>query len=149
MNDIHEDSFIFYRSFYEAMEGMPDKDRLALYEAIVGLALNGELIDLPKSVRGLFILIKPQIEANIRKRMFGRTGGRPPKEKTTGYPQKETNGFEGEKPNYNANPNLNLNAHGECEGLIDKGFGEKEEGEAKTPNVRGVIGTLANNFSNW
>lgn len=133
MSEVHEDSFIFYRSFYEAMEGLPDGDRLALYDAIVKLALDGEKASLPSSVRGLFILIVPQIEANIRKRVVGRTGGRPPKKETNGFPPTETNGYSDEKPNYNDNGTVNLknNAHGVCKGLNGEGCGDRKEGEVK------------------
>ena len=129
MSEIREDSFIFYRSFYDAMEGVSDKDRLALYDAIVGLALNGELVNLPKSVKGLFILIKPQIEANIRKRIAGRKGGRPPYKVTNGHENEITIGYENIKPNVNGECESQIDtANGECEGLMDKGCGEKEEG---------------------
>ena len=109
MRNIHEDSFIFYRSFFEAMEGLPDADRLALYDAIARLALNGERVELPPASRGLYKLIIPQIEANRIKRACGRKGGRPTKKKTNGYEDEKTSGYKKKKPNVNVNENVNEN----------------------------------------
>lgn len=111
MSEIHEDSFIFYRSFYEAMDGQSDADRLALYDAIARLALNGEKAELPPAPRGLFTLIIPQIEANRIKRAYGRKGGRPPRKETNGYRAEETNGYKKQKPNVNKNENENENVN--------------------------------------
>ncbi len=116
MSETHEDSFIFYRSFYEAMEGQSDADRLALYDAIARLALNGEKAELPPAPRGLFTLIIPQIEANRKKRACGRRGGRPPREKTNGYEDEKTIGYEKKKPNVNENENANENENGNGNG---------------------------------
>ena len=92
-----EDAFVFYRSFFEAMEGLPDEHKLALFDAIARMGLYGEETDLPLEARRLFVLILPQLRANRKKRAEGRKGGRPPK--ADGLPQLETSGFEEEKEN--------------------------------------------------
>lgn len=97
-----KESFIFYRSFYDAIEELDDKKRLKMYDSIVKLALkNEENEKLSGICKQLFILIKPQITANNKRYEDGRKGGRPKKEKTSGFFSK--------KPNENVNVNVNVN----------------------------------------
>lgn len=119
MSERHEDSFVFYRSFFEAMDGLLDSERLSLYDAIVKLALDGEKATLVPPVKGLFVLIVPQIEANCRKRAHGKNGGRPPIEKPVVIQtenqwlcEEKTSGYEMMKPNENVNENTNDNFNG-------------------------------------
>lgn len=93
-----KDSFIFYRSFYEASKDLKDKDRAKLYDAICEKSLNDKDIQLTGISNSMFTLIKPQIEANNKKYENGKKGGRP-KNKN----QNETLGFENQKPKQNQN----------------------------------------------
>lgn len=102
------DSFIFYRSYYEAMSGLKDKDKLQLYNAISELSLNNNDIKLTGICKNIFTAIKPQILANSERYENGRKGGRPKKE-TTGFEKEKTIGFENKKPNENVNENVNDN----------------------------------------
>ena len=63
-----QESFIFYDSFREVGKDMEEKSRLAFYEAIIDYALTGELdeTNLPKEIKLLFKLVKPQIDANVK-----------------------------------------------------------------------------------
>lgn len=62
-------SFIFYASFYEALsEVEDDATQLAVYQAIAEYALTEKLPKLKGTASALFKLIKPQIDANIRRR---------------------------------------------------------------------------------
>ena len=100
-----EESFVFYRSFFEAMDGLADGDKLALFDAIARMGLYGEQVALPLEARRLFVLILPQLKANRKKREEGRKGGRyakttgSPEKETTGSPEKQTTGSETEEPN--------------------------------------------------
>lgn len=100
------DSFIFYRSFFESFDGLSKKDKLILFDAVCNYALNDvepELTGVPLS---MFKLLKPQLDANIRRYENGCKGGRPKKTETKpNENQTETK----PKPNYNDNHNLNLN----------------------------------------
>jgi hypothetical protein len=61
------DSCIFYRSFYESINELPDTNKLEIYNAIFSYSLNfiePELTGLSKSI---FTLIKPQLDANIKR----------------------------------------------------------------------------------
>lgn len=102
------DSFIFYRSYYEAMSGLKDKDKLQLFNAISELSLNENEVKLSGICKNIFTAIKPQIIANSERYENGKKGGRPQK-KTIGFEKEKTIGFENEKPNKNENENVNEN----------------------------------------
>ena len=73
--------FVFYRSFSEAMEGLPAEEYKAIMVALCHYALDGEdPINLNPVCNTIFTLIKPQIDANSRKYENGCKGGRPKKE---------------------------------------------------------------------
>ena len=95
-------SFVFYRSFYEAISKVSSKETKAdIFEAICELGLNENVIELDDAVGQIIMdLIKPQLQANNKRYEDGKKGGRPPK-KTTGYSKK--------KPNVNENENVNEN----------------------------------------
>ena len=75
-----QESFVFYRSFYEAIKKF-DKDIIA--DIMIGLccyALDDEIIEFDNIIaESIFTLIKPQIDANKVKRLNGSSGGRPRK----------------------------------------------------------------------
>ena len=118
---MERESFVFYRSFYEAIRRQPKKVQADIYNAIADYALNGtEPTDSPDAVVSIFLLVKPQIDANNIRYEVGKKGGRPKKNKTNGFENNEktkTDGFENtcendsfEKPNVNENVNENVNA---------------------------------------
>lgn len=72
MDEISRDSFIFYRSFFEAISRIENtEDRANAYDAICELALNGNEIELTSMSSIIFPLIKPQIEANNQRYLNG------------------------------------------------------------------------------
>jgi len=71
------DSFVFYRSFYEAINNLENGDRLAAYDAIVSYALNEKTETIKGAAKSIFILTKPLIDANNKKYENGKKGGRP------------------------------------------------------------------------
>lgn len=68
------ESFVFYRSFKDAMEVLNDTDKLIVYEAIADYALNMQEPHLSGFPRSLFTLIKPQLDANWRRYENGKRG---------------------------------------------------------------------------
>ncbi|MFM7747146.1 MAG: DUF6291 domain-containing protein, partial [Bacteroidota bacterium] len=72
-----KDTFIYYRSFWDAIQTRPDNERLALYDAILLYAFDGKQGELQGVESSIFTLIKPQIDANHRKWQNGLKGGRP------------------------------------------------------------------------
>ena len=78
------DSFVFYRSFYDALKELNSpEDRNNFLTAICEYAIEGNEIELTGIPKALFILVKPQLDANNRKYENGKRGGRPPKETET------------------------------------------------------------------
>lgn len=61
------DSCIFYRSFYEAMNGLDSSVKANIYDAIFEYSLNGILIELSGLEKTIFTLIKPQLDANNKR----------------------------------------------------------------------------------
>lgn len=112
------DSFIFYRSFYEAIKDLPQKEFAECVKAICEHGLNGEIVEVKgKTSKVAMTLIRPQLEANFKRYESGSKGGRPSK-KTNGFEnkkpmvsKKKTNGYEIEKPNNNENVNENVNVN--------------------------------------
>ncbi len=78
------ESFVFYRSFYEALKDLPADIQLELFSAVMEYALYGIQPDnLSPIARGYMILMKPQIDANNRRFINGCR----PKKKGTSNPQ--------------------------------------------------------------
>lgn len=74
------DSFLFYRSFMEAVESLPPESYKAVLVAISNYALNGEIPKLTGIEKTIFLLVKPQVDANNRKYENALRGGRKPKD---------------------------------------------------------------------
>ena len=74
---VNRKSFVFYDSFYKAMSYLNDKEKIQYIEAICNYSLFDIIIDMDLKIEAMFALIKPQIDANIKKRESGKKGGRP------------------------------------------------------------------------
>lgn len=103
-----KDSIVFYKSWLKGAQLISKPaERLSFYEAVFAYAFRGEEIARSGSMAEMaFIMIKPQLDANLSRARNGKRGGRPKKEtigfendenkKTNGFendPKKETNGF--------------------------------------------------------
>ena len=115
---VDRESFVFYRSFYEAAAQLKPQEKAAVFTAICEYALNGREPQLEGAPMAIFILIKPQLQANQRRYEAGKKGGRgrskpelkPDQMETEAKPkanQTETK----DEPNENANANVNVNAN--------------------------------------
>ena len=80
-----EESFVFYRSFREAISVMTPEDQLVSLLAICDYALYGKEPALSGMPFVVFTVAKPSLDKNKANRMNGKKGGRP---------KKETNGFD-------------------------------------------------------
>ena len=67
---------MFYRSFYEAVEKLKPRDKTSVILAICEYALNGNETKLEGIPEAIFILIRPQLEANRKRYESGKKGGR-------------------------------------------------------------------------
>jgi hypothetical protein len=70
------DSFVFYRSFIDALRDVSPEEFKATVVALAGYALDGEdSADLSGTVRMAMAFMKPLMDSNRRKREAGRRGG--------------------------------------------------------------------------
>lgn len=118
-NQVRRDSFIFYRSFFETIEDLDDKNQLEIYKAIAEYSLNDKLINLEGISKTIFRLIEPQLLANKKRFLNGKLGaphgikgGRP---KTLRKPQE--NPKKTPNKNNNVNPNHNEELKSKLESL--------------------------------
>jgi hypothetical protein len=65
-NEQHE-SFVFNKSFYELIDGLPEENQLELLKSICEYSLYGNEIQMTGLTKNTFVLIKPQLDANITK----------------------------------------------------------------------------------
>ena len=88
-----QDSFVFYKSFYEALKFLDTETKCKAYDAICEYVFGGILPTGSGIERAVFELVKPQIDANEKRRMIGRENGAKGAEygKLGGRPQKPLN----------------------------------------------------------
>ena len=133
------DSFVFYRSFYDAIKDLPREVQGEIYTAIMEYSLYGkETENLKPIAHSVFTLMKPQIDVNNKRFENGKKGGRPKsgnepdgnQEETKEKPsnnQSETKS----KPNVNDNVNANVNAN-ENKDNTPNGVSKKDAAKAAT-----------------
>lgn len=142
---MERDSFIFYRSFQDAINEADEKDQLLIYQAIANYALNLDEPKLTGMAKVVWILIKPQLDANWRRyengckgSEFGKKGGAPKgntnalkqnnPQTTPIQPQDKGNAIEQTTPNVNENNNHNINIKDNS-----KDMGQAETAKRFTP----------------
>ena len=77
-------SFIMYDGFYYALDSMPDdKTRLEYLDAIFYYGFFRKTKEQSPYIKTLFALIKPQLDANYKRLVDSKKGGRPKKVKDT------------------------------------------------------------------
>ena len=120
---MRRDSFVCYKSFYDAIKQLSDEDFARCMRAICEYALNGAEVDIQGVPSVVFQLVKPQIDANNRKflngmrgkecgnlgKEYGKLGGRPKTPQET--PQETPQSGEKNPPNVNVNDNVNVNVN--------------------------------------
>lgn len=102
------ESFVFYRSFLESIEEAQPEEQLQLYRAIALYALNQEDPQLKGLVKGVWLAIKPQLDANFKRYINGKKGGAP-RGNSNARKQPKNNQ---KQPNVNDNVNVNVNGSG-------------------------------------
>ena len=70
------DSVVFYRSFYEALKDLPPEQFKESVKAIMEYGLNGKEPETNGIEKTIFLLTKPQIDANNKRYQNGTKGGR-------------------------------------------------------------------------
>ncbi len=133
------DSFIFYRSFYEAIKEIPAEEQLQVYKAISIYALEQEEIGLSGIAKAIFSLIKPQLDANYKKYENGKQS----KSKTkANYKQNESK----TETNVNDNENVNVNENNndnKSDSCID---GSQNASESCVDGLQSIVDFYENNI---
>lgn len=123
------ESFIFYKSFYDAIKDLPRDIQGEIYTAIMEYSLYDNETDNLKSVaRSIFTLIKPQIDVNNKRFQNGSKGGRPkPNNNQTETKEEPNNNQTETKPKPNVNDNVNDNKE-----ILPNGRAKKDAALAAT-----------------
>jgi hypothetical protein len=107
---MERDSMIFYRSFYESVNGLSPIIKAEVYDAIFRYGLDfkePEFTD--EFARALFTLIKPQLDANIKRFNNGNKPKNKQSESKTEAKQKQNKSEIEANNNVNVNDNVNKN----------------------------------------
>ena len=102
-----------YRSFWEAIQELPNEEIAESIKAIANYALYGTVPDVSGVAKSIFIMAKPQIDANNKRYENGNKGGRKPnsnQNQTKEEPKTNQNVTKTE-PNENENVNENDNVN--------------------------------------
>jgi len=103
------DSMVFYRSFYESLKGLSPMICAEVYDAIFSYGLDFVVPEFNEPVaKAMFTLIKPQLDANIKR----YENGSKPKQKQNESEKKqnESETLTNENVNDNVNENVNVNS---------------------------------------
>lgn len=89
---MERESFLFYRSFYEAIKLMPSEVQAEIYPLIMEYALYGKQPgkNISDIAKGVFALIKPNIDVNTARFENGKKGGRKSRAKKQAAPVEDT-----------------------------------------------------------
>lgn len=132
--DMNE-SFVFYRSFAEALEQLPPEQYKEAMVAICRYGLDGVMENTEDPVcHAIMTLVKPQIDANAKRRESGRKGADSrwhSDSKSMANDSKPIASVCEPMPNANANANANVNAN-------VKEKGEKKAKRFLPPSVSDV-----------
>lgn len=99
----NRDSFIFYRSFFEAIENLDLENQAKIYHAICAYNFNQVEPNFTGICLTVWILIKPQLDANIKR---FNNGNKPKKSKPEAKQKQNISKIEA---NNNVNNNVNVN----------------------------------------
>lgn len=101
------DSFIFYRSFFEAISDLPNENQLEIYNAIADFSLNFKEPNLSGLSSTIFKLIKPQLEANNKR---FENGSKPKQKRNISKTEAKKKQVKSKtEANNNVNNNVNVN----------------------------------------
>lgn len=103
------ESMVIYRSFFEAIKELPKANQAEVWNAVFEFGLNQNEVELNGISKTIFTLIKPQIEANLKRYVNGTKPKTKQKEsKTEAKPKQEISKSEA-NVNDNVNDNVNEN----------------------------------------
>lgn len=134
------DGVVFLPSFHEAIKDLPDDVRLGVYDAVICYGLYGEIVEMSPTVKCMFTLMKPNIDASQRRyrtaKANGSKGGRPKKNQPQNQTQNQDIDSDSEKDYYiDLDSESDFDAESERDGDSLKGV-YKPPSEADFENMR-------------
>lgn len=102
-----KESIVIYRSFYEAIKDLTKEQQADAWNAIFEYGLNQQEIEMNGVISVVFKLVKPQLDANLKRYENGVKGGRPKNQTIT--KQEPNNNLTETKVEPNVNVNVNVN----------------------------------------
>lgn len=114
MKEEKRETMVVYRSFYDAIRLLSVKDQAAVWNAVFNRGFYMEKPKLSGMAFAVWLLIEPQIEANIRKYENGK------QKKSKAEANKKQNGSKAE-----GNVNVNVNGNVNDNGIALKDFNEE------------------------
>jgi len=122
---------IFYRSFFESLKELPQENKIEVYDAIFSYSLNFEELELSGISKSIFTLIKPQLDANLKRyengnksKTFKNKSKSEAKQKQT-ISETEANNKQSESKG-EANKNVNDNDNDNVNDNVNDNFLEKK-----------------------
>lgn len=131
-----KDSFVFFRSFFEAIECLEDdREKAAAYKAVVSYALDGTEDWQKGAVQAIMMMAKPTLDYSRRQYENGLKGGRPKKTQT----KPTQNPTETQlKPNHNPYQNQNQDKDKNQDVSVNEERGPGETPGGHTPTAAQV-----------
>lgn len=71
MENLTRTSFVFYETFYQAMKEIPEEDQLNAFKAIIEYGLYQTVPELKGMAKVIFMMAKPNIDANYTRWLNG------------------------------------------------------------------------------
>lgn len=143
---MERDSFVFYGSFIDAINELPNESQLKIIKIICDFALKGiEPTGLKGVEKAVFLLIKPVILSNNKRYVDGQKGGRPKNnskinKKNHRLLNSKTNGYETTKPNVDVDVDEDVDVNVDVDENVNENGNGAEKGKEETTKT-------ANDFS--
>lgn len=134
---MERDSFVFYKSFYEAIEALPSETQMKIVKIICDFAFKGiEPTGLKGIEKAVFSLIKPVLESNNKRYVDGQKGGRPKtnskiNKKNHRLLNSKTSGYTITKPNEDVDVDVDVDVNEDEDVKEDVNENENENGAEK------------------
>lgn len=128
------DSFIFYRSIYEAIRDLPRDVQGEIYTAIMEYGLYGKETEQLKPIaRSIFTLVKPLLHNDITRFENGKRGGRPKNlNKTETEPNNNRTETE-QKPNQNQSETTEKCVRENIDNILDNNLNLENNNNSLSP----------------
>ena len=105
---MERDSFVFYKSWADAIDCLPEAEQVRAYRGIVRYACTGEEPEFSGVTAIIFTLARPIIDANTKRFEDGKRGGRPKKPLVKPLVKPNVSVYVSENENESVNANVSV-----------------------------------------